>query len=69
MIRQLGEIDRKYVGRLKDYEVKEKEHVDWIHHLEAKLKERKNKRKTAIDRVSQQVIECFKLIQYLKRSK
>ena len=48
MIRQLGEIERKYVGRLKDYEVKEKEHVDWIHHLEAKLKERKNKRMITI---------------------
>ncbi len=48
MIRQLAEIDRKYISRLKIYEAKEKQHVDWIHHLEAKLKERKNKKMITI---------------------
>lgn len=40
MISRVGAIEQKLINRMNDYEVKEKEYVDWIHHLEIQLKER-----------------------------
>ena len=48
MMKKLSEIELKFVNKMNTFETKEKQYVDWIHHLQAKLKERKSKKMITI---------------------
>ena len=48
MMKKLSEIQLKFTNKVNTFETKEKEYVDWIHHLQAKLKQRKSKKMITI---------------------
>ena len=48
-------IEQKLTNRMNEFEIKEKEYVDWIHHLEIQLqKKAESKKKIDITYISQQ---------------
>ena len=43
MMSRVGAIEQKLLNRMNEYDIKEKEYVDWIHHLEIQLKDKQEK--------------------------
>jgi hypothetical protein len=40
MVARVSEVEQRFLSKMNDFEIKEKEYVAWIHHLEIQLKER-----------------------------
>lgn len=42
MVARLNDIEQKLINKMNDYQIKEKEYIAWIHHLEIQLKEKQD---------------------------
>ena len=40
MTSRVAEAEQKFINRMNDFKIKEKEYIDWIHHLEIQLKDK-----------------------------
>jgi hypothetical protein len=40
MSSRVAETELKFINKMNDFKIKEKEYIDWIHHLEIQLKEK-----------------------------
>lgn len=40
MSSKVTEAEQKFINRMNDFKIKEKEYIDWIHHLEIQLKDK-----------------------------
>ena len=40
MSSRVAEAEQKFMNRMNDFKIKEKEYIDWIHHLEIQLKDK-----------------------------
>lgn len=38
MLAKVAELEQRFLSRMNDFDIKEKEYVAWIHHLEIQLK-------------------------------
>ncbi len=45
MVNRVSAIEQKLLSKMNEFTIKEKEYVDWIHHLEIQLRDRQDKQK------------------------
>lgn len=45
MVNRVSAIEQKLLNKMNEFTIKEKEYVDWIHHLEIQLRDRQDKQK------------------------
>jgi|JI10StandDraft_1071094.scaffolds.fasta_scaffold151978_2 hypothetical protein len=46
MISRVSALEQNIVNRMNQFQIKEKEYVDWIHHLEIQLQDKPKEQKT-----------------------
>ena len=54
MSSKVAQAEQKFMNRMNDFKIKEKEYIDWIHHLEIQLKDKQLQKSKKMIEVTQQ---------------